>query len=186
MSTHPATSPAAGEEKDSRKKRAAYVRFGLAGAALLGIAAAATSAAWTDNAWFTATATGATFEIQGKNFATTPAWVDADTKGTAIEIPAAELENLIPGETRTFTLDVRNSGSVNADVVANYAFESVTPTAVDFVADPSVSISSPTHLDAGEETTVTVTVTTDAGWAEGNQGRSENLVIVFTGTATHS
>lgn len=169
---------------DRRKKRAAVARFVLAGVAVLGIGAAATSAAWTDDAWFSADASAATFEIQGKNFAATPAWVDADA-GFAIQVPADELANLIPGQTRTFDIQIRNNGSVPAMLVTTATFGSTAP-ANDFMTDPTVTHNAPATLAAGAEATVTVTVKTDPNWAAGNQGKSEVLTIQFQGTATAS
>ena len=57
MTTTTTTARPDATERDERKrKRAAIIKFSLAGAAVLGIGAAATSAGWTDNAWFSADA----------------------------------------------------------------------------------------------------------------------------------
>ena len=50
---------AADRQDERKRKRGAVIKFSLAGAALLGIAAAATSAQWSDDAWFKGTATAA-------------------------------------------------------------------------------------------------------------------------------
>ena len=51
-------------DRDERKrKRAAIIKFSLAGAAVLGIGAAATSAGWTDDAWFSASASAVATEM---------------------------------------------------------------------------------------------------------------------------
>ena len=104
-----------GERK--KRKRAAIVRFGLVGAALVGIGAAATSAAWTDDAWFSATATGATIELEGSLDSTPLDWDVADDEATALLIPAEAFADLVPGETRAYTIHVQNSGS--ADIVVD-------------------------------------------------------------------
>jgi len=182
-----ATSTPATQSADERKKRkrGAILKFSLAGGALLGIAAAATSAAWTDNAWFTATATGATFELQGLNFASTPSYEDADADGTtaAIVIPDEKLKNLVPGSTRTFTLNIKNAGTVDQTIAKNYEWRSASP-ANDFAAAPTVAITgTPNDLHAGTNADITVTVTTPSDWSSANQSKSESLAIVFTGTS---
>ncbi|MCR6688213.1 hypothetical protein [Cellulomonas sp.] len=171
------------DRQDERKrKRAAIIKFSLAGAALLGIGAAATSAAWTDQAWFSASASGATFELQGKNFASPATFVDADDASAKIVIPSAELAQLVPGATRTLTLTIKNSGSVEQAVTEAHTWLAGAGT---FVAAPTVAVAGVPAgtLAAGAEATVTVTVTTPSDWAVGNQGKSQDLQLVFTGTS---
>ena len=170
------------ETQDRRKKRAVIARFALAGVAVLGIGAAATSAAWTDDAWFTADAAGATFEIEGSLNGTT--WSPADDAATAVVIPAAQLANLLPGQTRTFTIQIKNTGSVPAAIVTTTTF-APTVAANAFETDPTVTVTGvTTPLAAGASATATVTVTTPAEWAAANQGKAETLTIRFAGTAT--
>ena len=171
------------DRKDERKrKRGAIIKLSLAGAALLGIAAAATSAAWTDQAWFSASATGATFELQGKNFATTPAYVDADDETATIVVPAAQLVNLVPGSSRSFELSIKNSGSVGMTVAEAHSWAtSSTP----FAAAPTVTVTGVPAgtLASGADATITVVVSTPTGWADTNQGKTQDLVLTFTGTS---
>ncbi|MDM7830492.1 hypothetical protein [Cellulomonas edaphi] len=177
--------PADATDTDRKKrKRGAIIKLSLAGAALLGIGAAATSAYWTNDAWFSATATGATIDLQGENFAATPAFVSADDSASSIVIPAAQLQNLVQGEKRTFTLKIKNVSSVPLDIATTSAW--VAAGASDFTTAPTVAFTgAPTSLAANSAaTTVTVTVTTPTTWASTNQGKSQAVRITFTGTAT--
>ena len=78
-----ATTPTDRRDADERKrKRAAIVKFSLAGAAVLGIGAAATSALWTDDAWFAAEASAVdpstAIDLQGAYVGTTATPQDSD------------------------------------------------------------------------------------------------------------
>lgn len=113
MTTIPNTTTV--DERDERKrKRAAILKFSLAGAAVLGIGAAATSAAWTDDAWFLAsgsagTDAGGLFEIEG-SVGDSDDWYAADTDDAAIEFGLTDelFAGMYPGEERTATLHLRN------------------------------------------------------------------------------
>lgn len=176
------TTPAPETAERKKRKRAAIIKFSLAGAALLGIGAAATSAAWTDQAWFQASATGATFELQGQNFNTTPTYVDADDASGTIVVPASSLANLVAGDTRTLTLKIKNSGSVGMTVTQANTWVSG---ATNFTATPTVAVAGVPAgtFAAGAEATVTVTVSTPANWAVTNQGKAQDLQLTFTGTS---
>ena len=52
------------ETSDRRRK---VTKFALAGVAVLGVGAALTSAAWSDNVWFGGSASAADFELEGLN-----------------------------------------------------------------------------------------------------------------------
>lgn len=166
-------------DRDRKRRGVAFLKFGLAGAALLGIAAAATSAAWSDDAWFKADAKGATFELQGKDSDGT--FDDADTEADALTISSTLLDNLVPNETRVFTVTIKNNGSVDQAVTDNYTWVS---TGADFTTLPTVTLSTLTSpLTAGSSEDVTVTVSVPDSWAESNQGKAESLRISFTGTS---
>ncbi len=186
------------DRKDERKrKRGAVVKFSLAGAALLGIAAAATSASWSDNAWFTASAKGATVELQGAVGVSPTAWEDADgtVDAPAITIPASafstDLGNLLPGDVATVRLNVKNVGSTDLGLG--------TPT-IDLGTGSLLSTSDNTKalvtvdavptagqvLSEDEATYVTLTVTVPSDWAESNQSAAaQTLTVKFAGTAQH-
>lgn len=92
-------------------KRRKVTKFALAGVAVLGVSAAATSAAWSDNVFFGAEAAAADFELQGWN-PSTSTWVNADDGITAILLPASAFDKVGPGIGDTYRLRVRNSGDL--------------------------------------------------------------------------
>lgn len=179
MTVHsaPTTAPA----DDRRKKRAAVARFVLAGVAVLGIGAAATSAAWTDDAWFSASATAATVELEASLNGTD--WEPADTSATAVVVPAAQFANMVPGQTRTVTLHLRNISSVPLALGAPV----VTPSGSMFTGTgpATATVATPaTPIAAGAATTVTLTVTTPPLWDASYQNASGSVTIQFQGQTT--
>ncbi|MBT0993141.1 hypothetical protein KIN34_02390 [Cellulomonas sp. DKR-3] len=164
---------------ERRRKRVAALKITLAGGAILAVGAAATSAAWTDQAWFAAPAAGASFELQGRGFG--GEFVDAD-EGDAIAIPARELADLVPGDSRSFEIDVKNAGSVPMTVEAEARWAA---SGTGFDGAPQVALSGvPAGAFAADDTaTVTVEVTVPDDWPVTNQERSQELSIVFTGTS---
>jgi len=182
------------QQERKRKKRGAIVKFSLAGVALVGIGAAATSAAWTDDAWFTghansfdATHTGDVLLKGSLNGAdVTPTWTEAHNQATAIPIPASAFADLLPGETRTVSLWVENAGAKNLDIKAVVAksgdlFSSAYPvtaqidqTALGVVAQNGV-----------KKVVLTITAP-DWNNSQRNLGNLEGDVTVqFTGTVAH-
>jgi len=167
MTTIPNTTTV--DERDERKrKRAAILKFSLAGAAVLGIGAAATSAAWTDDAWFLAqgsagTDAGGVVELEGR-VAGQANWVQADSDIDAIEFGlGADVDGfagMAPGETREMTIELRNASSEAVSLEVTEQFTKVTD---GIFANAEVTTS---FNDGGTEvlaqnatTTVTVTVT---------------------------
>lgn len=196
MSTALPTTPTTEPRERRRRRGVVFLKFGLAGAALLGIAAAATSAAWTDNAWFSASAKTATVQLQGA-LGTAPAdadWQNADnTSGyPAVPVTSTKFGALLPGDDLTFQLNVRNTGSTNLDLAA----PSVSlPTSGDqiFSTDPTnttaavvtVSGLSATSLAPSGTAHVTLEVKVPDNWDPSNQGKSETFQVLFNGTAVH-
>jgi len=185
MSTH------RNDDQPKRKRKVgAYVKFGLAGVALLGIGAAATSAAWTNDAWFSASATTPTIQLQGGNGAAPTIWNDADTTGTAVVIPSTAFANLAPGVAATAQIGLKNTSTVPLTVAV--------PTATwdtGFISTGSCSLAAVTTvtinggatavtLAPGAATTnVTVTVTPPSSWngATTCQGKTGAMTLTFTG-----
>lgn len=99
-----------------RTKRTTITKLALAAVAVLGVGAALTSAAWTDDAWFTASATAGEVQLEGRPVAidTEPEfeWEFADDAATAVDIPADRLGGLVPEETRTIEIELLNSSTV--------------------------------------------------------------------------
>lgn len=187
MTTH-IESAGTTSERRRRRRGAAVLKFGLAGAALLGIAAAATSAAWSDDAWFSASATAATVELEGSLTSADAAFVPADS-GHPIEISSAYFQNLNENTTTDVTVYVRNAGSVPLTLGAptversGDVFTGANATAVQVTVktDEDGQVAG-TVLPADKSVVaVTVTVTTPAGWPASNQGHSGSLSIGFSG-----
>ncbi|MET0788724.1 MAG: hypothetical protein ABWY33_05715 [Cellulomonas sp.] len=168
-----------------RRKRAAVIKFTFAGAALLGIGAAATSAAWTDDAWFSAAATTPTIQLQGGT-GSPVVWADADTSATAIVIPASAFLNLEPGVARSYTVNLKNISSVALTVPA----PTVTSTGAIFTGtNPAVvtTTGAPGTLAASTGTaTVTVTVTPPLAWNGSTtyQGKTGAITLQFQGASS--
>ncbi len=167
---------------ERRKKRAAFLKLGLAGVAVLGIGAAATTAAWTNDAWFSGSASAATVQLQGSLNGTT--WTDADTNdsGVRIDIDPAALADLVPGQTRNITLHVRNTSSVDltisSDVVATGGvFTGALP------ASATVT-GLATTLAPNATDEFTLVVGTDALWPDTYKGLLGAVTVQISGTTS--
>lgn len=176
---------------DRRKRRRTVVvlKFGLAGAALLGIGLAATSAAWSDNAWFSATANGANAGTKVELDASVngTSWSDADDGTVAVAVDAAAFKDLVPNKSVDVTLYLKNVGTNPINV----ATAVVTPSGDLF--GPGGAVATVTggagSLAAGASTTATLTV--KAGdWgvdpvtgAPAFSASTGSLTVQFTGTA---
>ena len=181
--------------RERRRKGVVILKFGLAGAALLGIAAAATSAAWSDDAWFSASAKGATVELQGA-LGASPAetdWKDADNVGgaQALTVDSTVFGDLLPGDHRTVTLNLRNTGSTKLtlgapDISLPSSGDQILATAVDGThAAVTVTGTVPSTIDPLGTAAVSLEITVPGGWVESNQGKAESFTVSFAGTAAH-
>ena len=153
----------------------------------MGIGAAATSAAWTDDAWFSATASGATIELEGSLDSTPLSWNVADDSATALVIPAATFAELVPGETRDYIIHVRNNGSADISVAAPVWTPSTTDAAL-FAAPAPVTVTlsqtAAFTLEPGDVGDITVTVAAPS-WTNAQsqyQDATGAGTIRFTGT----
>ncbi|MFV0286683.1 MAG: hypothetical protein ACK5IM_09925 [Demequina sp.] len=121
-------------EKARRRSRRDKVKLVLAGVAVAGIGAAVTTAAWTDDVWFSAEAQAAEFDLQGRVVGTND-WLDIgvddtvedSSDDTVIVIPddawlsggvPVDLTTLVPGDTATASLEVCNAGSTDISLAA--------------------------------------------------------------------
>jgi predicted ribosomally synthesized peptide with SipW-like signal peptide len=172
-----------------RKKRQPIIAFGLAALAIGGIGAAATSAAWSDNTWFSAPAAAATFNLQGSLDGTT--WLDGtqttvgDVTTYELAVPATTFANLLPGQTRNVNLWVRNDSSVNAVLTSEVAFANGST----FVTKPTPALSGlaaslTAQGTAGATDQFQLALTTPAAWDPANIGKSGTVVVTLTATAT--
>lgn len=179
------TTPENVPTQQPRKTRQSLIAFGLAALAVGGIGAAMTSAAWTDNTWFSAPAAAATFNLQGSLDGKT--WEEG-TLTTAngvttfqLEVPAEKLANLLPGEDRDVSLWVRNESSVSAAITSTVAFEDGTT----FTTKPTPTlVGLAEKLTPAGEDEFELNITTPADWDDSNIGGAGLVVITVTATAT--
>ncbi len=186
MSTALRTEPT-GEKRDRRRRGVVFLKFGLAGAALLGIAAAATSASWSDNAWFSASAQAATVKLSASSSGTSGSFTYADTGngGTAITFGASDFGELNQGASKPVTLYLRNDGSVPLTVSA----VTTSGTGGIFTADTSVTgtagnpaavvsdLATGTSIAPGATASFTVTLTTPLDWESSFQGKTGTVAV---------
>lgn len=175
--------------QERRNKRRPFIAFGLAVLAIGGIGAAATSAAWTDNGWFSASASAATFNLKVSLDGTTWSEGTAKTVGDdtiiAVEIPADKYANLLPGQKRDMNLWVRNDSSVAAALTSTVGFANGST----FQTKPSAALSGlaatlePTGK-TGADDQFLLSLTTPADWTSANIGKSGTVVVTLTATAT--
>jgi hypothetical protein len=179
----PATRADRRSARKGKKKGLPIVAATLALAAVGGIGAAATSAAWTDNVFFAAPAQAATFDLQGSLNGTT--WVQSDNADSVqLSVPATAFANLLPGQTRTVTLYVKNTGTTNAALTATAAWSGST-----FTTNPTLAVAPTTSTltaagGSTASTTITLTVTAPSDWNATNQGKSGTVTVTIGGTAT--
>jgi hypothetical protein len=199
MSTALPAAPAT-EKRDRRRRGVVVLKFSLAGAALLGIAAAATSAAWSDNAWFSGTATGATVNLEGAVTAVggTPAvgdWTHADGTGTTpsitVDSAAFGVDNLLPGDDKKIQLNLRNAGSTaltlgTTTVALDGASDFITTDSTDAIHNAVLTVTSiPGSLAKEATTSVTLELKVGSEWPQTNAAKSGKFTVSFPGTATH-
>lgn len=171
-----------------RAKRPTIIKLALAGIAVLGIGAALTSAAWTDDAWFTASATAGEVELEGRPVAVDPEtefdWIEADDEATAVVVPADRLAGLVPDEVRTFDIELRNASTVPLYVTLDPT-TGVVATGVLLDATYGTTITTDwTDQELAPDAVVTVTVTVTAGdYDDTVQGSTDGtLTLTFQGT----
>lgn len=104
-----ATTSSTRNDKSGRRRK--VTKFALAGVAVLGVGAALTSAAWTDNVWFGATASAGNVDLVG-SADHGASWHQGDSSGASIQVDPSAFANLAPLESRVVTLSLRNDGSV--------------------------------------------------------------------------
>lgn len=164
------------------KKRVANrrnaLKLGLAGIAVVGVGAALTSAAWTDNVFFQGDAHAATFNLQASLSATGP-WVEASS-ASPITIPSTVFDKLVPGQTRTVDVYVINQSNVPATLTA-------TPTITGDIAGTGANqltitaVPADAVLDASDSTTVAVKLTVPADWSDSYKGKSGTIKLTVEG-----
>ena len=176
-----------------RGKVLTSARVVLAAGLLVGLGAAASSAAWTNGAYFRSGASSASVELQACSSAnpgaTNPSWTceNADTSGAAhVVLSSSAFSLMVPGQTYSTTVQLRNAGTVPLTVSSTIAgiAEPLTGTAPN--ATLTVSPAGPTTIAAAGSLNLTVTVTTPSNWDMSHAAKTSAaaLEIVSTGTTT--
>lgn len=172
-------------EFETSGRRRKITKFALAGVAVLGVGAALTSAAWTDNVWFQGNASTGNVDLRGSVNGTT--WLQGASEGTPIVIPASELGNVGPDISDTTTIYVRNFGSLPVAISTTQAegtgtlFEGTLPAGVvvsDWVEDGGDGV-----LLTGETASAVVTVTGNSWTGTEYQGASGTVTVQVEGTS---
>lgn len=173
---------ATAQPKSNRKRRRKITKFALAGIGLVGIGAALTSAAWSDEVWFRANASAETVDLQGSVDGTT--WLDEGYPGTTSEtvpipIPSTEFEGLVPGTTRYITVYLLNAGTSTLQLVDPPALVwAPTTFATGLTLNPSFS---QTELAPNAQATLTLELLVPNDWPDTNLGTTATLTITVTG-----
>lgn len=175
---------AAQEQERKRKKRGAIIKFSLAGVALVGIGAAATSAQWSDNAWFSASASAVgTVHLQASNDGTN--FVDAKVVGDAVTIGVDSdfFAHLDQGADRTTTIYLKNAGTADLTIAADTP--SLTGGIFGGAVPANVTVgTAPTTIAAGDTATISVELTTSATWPTSYQGTTGAITLHYSATAS--
>ncbi|QGQ19691.1 hypothetical protein GC089_11210 [Cellulomonas sp. JZ18] len=205
MTTTPSPDVTSTTERDERKRRkAAIAKYSLAGVALLGIGAALTSAAWTDDAWFTASASavdGGDIELLGGLSADKLVEADDVSGAVNISVPANQLAGFVPGETRDVTLYLHNDGELPLSVTGTFAkqtagglFDGPKPVEVSLLNSagteplPGTSDSQtvgPLAPDAGTTVVLRLAAPHWTNADTGYFGATGDMTVTFTGTVTN-
>lgn len=179
------SSSTAAHRDDSRRKSRA-VRLGAILLAVVGVTAAATSAGFSNDAWFSANASSASVALDGSLDGQN--WEAADTNGVAsLEIPSTVFDKIVPNDTRTETVYIKNSGtsdlSVKATLDAKGQLLTDSKTTVS-VAITGADTDGSIELKPGEQTKAVVTVAAgDWDQSLADQKAADNtLTVDFTGT----
>jgi hypothetical protein len=108
-------------QANRQNRKRTTLKLVLAGVAIVGVGAAVTTAVWTDNVFFSATATSSSFDLQGRA-GTAGAWLDVGIPGdsdvTPIALTSAELDALSPEEVVTVPFQLCNIGNTAGTVTA--------------------------------------------------------------------
>jgi hypothetical protein len=100
-------------EFEATGRRRKITKFALAGVAVLGVGAALTSAAWSDNVWFGGNTAAADFELSGSTHGDPlGVWEANSSEGTTIALPVEAFDEIAPGVPDTYDVYVRNEGDI--------------------------------------------------------------------------
>ena len=175
-------------------RKRATLKIVLAGVAIVGVGAAVTTAVWTDDVFFGATATASTFDLQHSASATGP-WSDAGVPGNeaVVTITATGLDTLSPTTTVDVPFYLCNVGNVDgivADITdpvivwpeAEFPVGTLTVTAT--VTTPLVDDALDSDPTCASPVVGTLVVATTADFPPAAQGTSGTITFTVTGESS--
>jgi hypothetical protein len=172
-----------GFEPSGRRRK--ITKFALAGVAVLGVGAALTSAAWSDNVWFGGATEAGNADLVGSD--DNSSWEEGSSRGARIVIDS--FADVRPGVGVTQTVYVLNQG--DADLALSIETETNGPMFAEAIVGDSASAATLTAtlidsadevLESGETAEILVTVTGSPLWTNNFQGRTGEAIIHVQGT----
>ena len=157
-------------------RRRKVTKFALAGVAVLGVGAALTSAAWSDNVFFFGQTDSADFELQGWDGTT---WQNADSAADAITLPASAFDELAPGIADSYELRVRNNGDIPiylADPIVTVG-GGLDATPVTGNVETSFGLYTQTTLAPGAQARITISLEGTANLLEDTTGNVQVQIV---------
>lgn len=161
------------------RKPGMILKFGVASLAILGLGGAMTAAAWQDTITYSADAKAHTFDLRA-NYSGSPGWIGGGQGQTQVPLPASAFDGLKSGETREFSVALRNFSTIPASVVLS--LDSTGPLFDGGWATVSVNKSNFT-LPADPNGYTTIKITVQAGdWNPGQGGYTGSITLTAVGT----
>lgn len=173
------------ETEAGTSRRRKITKFALAGVAVLGIGAALTSAAWTDNVWFGGSASSSDFDLQGRGTAGEGDWEAVGIgNSTQVDIPATAFTNIGPNTPDTHTIEVRNASTIDVKIDSI----AITGTGALFEAGAVATLGDVSDADRilgpMETAEIEIVVSGSSSWTNGQGVNSSGTVtVVVNGTS---
>ena len=178
--------------KTGSRKRST-LRLVLAGVAIAGVGAAITTAVWTDDVFFSATATASSFDLQGSATGAAGSWEDEGVPGdeAVIAITAAGLDALSPGTTIDVPFYLCNTGTtagtvtaVTAPVIGDPLGTAAGVTLTATVTTPAVGAALPSDPTCATPVAGNLQVVTTGAFPSTAQGLTGAITFTVTGTSS--
>ncbi|MCS0500705.1 hypothetical protein [Protaetiibacter mangrovi] len=181
------------EEAARRRRRIGLAaRLSLASIAVVGIGAAITIAAWTDDVYFGATATSSSFDLQGRVGAGD--WEDIGIPGETTETAPIELDvdavELSPGVDVDLPFELCNVGTADGTItaistptLAGELFDTAGAEVTATVDAPSVGTAVPSDPTCASPISGNLNITTTADFPPAAMGLDGTIVFFVTGTS---
>ncbi|MGI9822766.1 hypothetical protein [Agromyces sp. Marseille-Q5079] len=178
--------------KETAARRRTALRLALAGVAVFGVGAAFTTAAWTDGAVFSVTASASTFDLQARQSATEE-WEDVGAPGSSDTVPivldSAELAALSPDETIDVPFELCDAGdagsiaSISAPVIEGDLAVSAAGTITATVTAPLIDAALPSDPACAAPIAGNLRVVTTPEFPPEAQGDAGTITFTVTGSS---